>query len=504
MSKMNPVIKFALVLCLLAVMVIPAIAIIASAEEIHWEPGGKTVLHQGENYTLEEYAVEVVDFDKDDGTVLLHLKKNNVFLSKAVLNATFDEYIYKDEIKINVYNTTDDVLSDAPTMWEDPRIHIELSMKEKPCIYLTVDTDRTKYQPTDSEIRVTSKITNNGASINNLNVSIAPQGFEVVGGISSDRVNIPNNSSKTVTTRLRVPSLLREQIFDIPVSLSWVDLNGVTRGLSRSTPITVLPICNLKVTKTTRDSSMESHVPVRIDVENTGIVNFTIELSDNVPQDFELVYDHDLNWHFDIKPQEKKSYSYPLKAQKPGEFPTDPAIAEWNMQGENFNVTSNTPSIIIDGACIIINKTAHPGEVGIGDNVTITLSAINTGNAPATVYVTDYIPAGTRLLDGNTTLRTILEKNQSVSTTYILRVESAGSIIFPSPLVEIVNDAYSMVQISEMFSINVSAPLAITTGPEPAVQHQTEASPESRQTVFEIAFTILVTLLVGVLVWKIE
>jgi uncharacterized repeat protein (TIGR01451 family) len=249
---------------------------------------------------------------------------------------------------------------------------------------------------------------------------------------------------------------------------------------------------------------MESHVPVRIDVENTGIVNLTIELSDNVPQDFELVGDYDLNWHFDIKPQEKKSYTYSLKAQKPGEFPTDPAIAEWNMQGENFNVTSNTPSIIIDGACIIINKTALPEELDIGNNVTVTLLAINTGNIPATVYMTDHIPAGTRLLDGNTTLRTTLEKNQSVSTTYILRVESAGSIIFPSPLVEIVNDAYSMVQISEMFSINVSAPLDITTGPEPAVQHQTEASPESRQPVFEIAFTILVTLLVGVLVWKIE
>ena len=504
MSKMNSIIKLAFVLCLLAVMVIPAIAIIASAEEIHWESSGKTVLHQGENYTLIEYAVEVVDFDKDDGTVLLHLKKNNVFLSKAILNATFDEYIYKDEIKINVYNTTDDVLSDAPTMWEDPRIHIELSIKEKPCIYLTVDTDRTKYQPTDSEIRVTSKIVNNGAAIKDMNVSIAPQGFEVVGGISSDRVDIPNNSSKTVTTRLRVPSLLREQTFDIPVNLIWVDLNGVTQNLSRSTPITVLPICNLKVTKTTRDSSMESHVPVRIDVENTGIVNLTIELSDNVPQDFELVYDHDLNWHFDIKPQEKKSYSYSLKAQKPGEFPTDPAIAEWNMQEENFNVTSNTPSIIIDGACIIINKTADLGEVEIGDNVTVTLSVINAGNAPATIYMTDHIPAGTRLLDGNTTLGTTLGKNQSVSTTYIIRMGSAGPIIFPSPLVEIVNDAYSRVQISEMFSINVSAPLAITTGPEPAVQHQTEASPESGQPVFEIAFTILVTLLVGVLVWKIE
>lgn len=504
MSKRNLIVKPAFILCFLAVIVVLATIIIASAEEIHWESGGKTVLHKDENYTLDEYSVEVIDFDKDDGTVLLYFEKNGVFLSKFVLNATFDEYIYKDEIKINIYNTTDDILSNAPTIWDDPRIHIELSIKEKPCIYLAVDTDRTKYQPTDSEIRVTSKIINNGADIDDLTVSITPQELQVVGGISSDRVDILNNSSKIVTTRLRIPSLLWKQTFDIPVNLNWVDLNGVPQNLSRSTQITVLPICNLKVTKTVRDSSMESHVPVRIDVKNTGIVNLTIELSDHVPHDFELVGDCDLNWHFDIEPQEKKSYPYYLKAQKPGEFPTEPAIAQWSIQGEDFNVTSNTPSIIIDGACIIINKTAVPGEVDIGDNVTVTLLAINTGNAPATVYVADHIPAGTRLIDGNTTLRTTLGKNQSISTTYVIGMGSAGNITLPSPLVEIVNNAYSRVQVSEMFSINVSSPLSITTEPEPAVQHQTEAIPESRQPVFEIAFIILVTLLVGVMVWKIE
>jgi len=496
------VIKLALILCLFSVMVIPAT--IASAEEIQWESGGKTVLYQGENYTLEEYAVEVADFDKENRMVLLHLTKNGVFLSKAVLNATLDEYIYEDEIKINVFNTTDDAISHAPTKWENPRIHIELSMKEKPCIYLGVTTDRTKYKPTDSGIRVTSKIVNNGAAINDMNVYIDPDGLNVIDGRTTKQVDIPVNSSSTVTTRLRVPSLLRKQTFDIPVTLSWVDLNGVARNLSRSTSITVLPIYDLKVTKTAGDSSMDLHVPVRIEVENTGIVNLTIDLSDQLPPDFELVDDQDLKWHLDLKPQEKKCYSYFLKAQKPGEFPTDPATAQWSIQGENFSVTSNAPSIIIDGACIIITKTADSREVDIGDNVTVTLSAINTGNAPATVYVTDHLPAGTLLLDGNTTLETILEKNQSCSTTYVITMGSAGNIILPSPVVEIVNDAYSRVQISKMVSINVLSPPAATPGPEPAVQHQAVESTGSGLPIFEAAFTIFVILLLGVLIRRIE
>ena len=502
LSKMNSVIKLALILCLFSVMVIPVT--IASAEEIQWESGGKTVLYQGENYSLEEYAVEVVDFDKENGMVLLHLKKNDAFLSKAVLNATFDEYIYEDEIKINIYNTTDDASSHAPTKWENPRIHIELSIKEKPSIYLSVTTGCTKYRPTDPDIRVTCKIVNNGAAIDNMNMHIDPEGLRIIDGRSTKQVDLPVNSSSTVTTRLKVPSLLRKQTFDIPVSLSWVDVNGVARSLSRSTLITVLPICNLKVTKTAGDSTMELYVPVRIQVENTGIVNLSIELSDHLPQDFELVDDKDLNWYLDLKPQEKKSYSYFLKAQKPGEFPTDPAIARWSMQGENFSVQSNTPSIIIDGACIIINKTVDSVDVGIGDNVTVTVSAINTGNAPATVYMTDYIPAGTLLLDGNTTLRTTLEKNQLCSTTYVITMGSAGNIILPSPVIEIVNDAYSRVQISEMVSINVSSSQATEAVPEPTVQHQAVESTESRPPIFEAAFTIVVILLLCVLIRRIE
>lgn len=511
MLRRHPVIKLALILCLFSVMVIPAT--IASAEEIQWESGGKTVLYkgenytvpyQGENYTREEYAVEVVDFDKENGNVLLHLTKNGVFLSKTVLNATFDEYIYEDEIKINIYNTTDDALSHAPTKWENPCIHINLSLKEKPCIYPIITTDCTKYRPTDSDIRVTCKIINSGTAINDMNIYIDPGGLRVIDGRSTKQVDLTVNSSSTMTTRLRVPSLLRKQTFNISANLSWVDINGVARNMSRSTPITVMPVCNLKVTKTAGDSTMDLLVPVRINVENTGIVNLSIEMSDSVPQDFELVDDQDLNWHFDLEPQERKCYPYFLKAQKPGEYPTDPAIAEWNMQGEYFNVTSNAPSIIIDGACIIINKTAHPGKIDIGDNVTVTLSAINSGNAPCTVYITDHIPAGTLLLDGNTTLRTTLEKNQSCSTKYVITMGSAGNIIFPSPVVEIVNDDYSRVQVSEKVSINVSSPPAAKTVPEPAVHYQAVESPGSGLPVFEAAFTILVILLLGVLIRKIE
>lgn len=81
---------------------------------------------------------------------------------------------------------------------------------------------------------------------------------------------------------------------------------------------------------------------------------------------------------------------------------------------------------------------------------------------------------------------------------------SAGNIILPSPVVEIINDAYSRVQISEIISINVSSPQATETVPEPTVQHQAVESTGPGLPIFEVAFTIVVILLLWVLIRRIE
>jgi hypothetical protein len=50
------------ILCLLVLIIISTP--VALAQEIQWESAGKVVLHEGDNYSIEGYTIEVIDFDK--------------------------------------------------------------------------------------------------------------------------------------------------------------------------------------------------------------------------------------------------------------------------------------------------------------------------------------------------------------------------------------------------------------------------------------------------------
>jgi len=55
------------ILCLLALLIITIISTpVALAQEIQWESAGKVVLHEGDNYSIEGYTIEVIDFDKEE------------------------------------------------------------------------------------------------------------------------------------------------------------------------------------------------------------------------------------------------------------------------------------------------------------------------------------------------------------------------------------------------------------------------------------------------------
>jgi uncharacterized repeat protein (TIGR01451 family) len=490
-----------IILYFLVVAVISAA--VAASDETRWEYAGKAVLHQGDNYSIEEYTIEVVDFDEEDCEVLLHIKKGDVFLNKAVLNATFDEYIYNDDIKINICNTTDDPLSKDPTKWPDPRIHIEFSIKEQPRLYVIVKTDKSQYGPTDPEIHVVCEIINNASDIEDMDVRILTDGLQLVNERFNKRLNIIGNTTESLSCSFKVPQLLNEQTFNITIDLRWKDSNEIIRNMSKTKTITVLPICGIGIIKFAKNSAMDKYVPVRIDIENTGIVNLTVQINDTVPGDFKLLYDQDLNWQIDLKPKQKKSYSYSLQPTKPGRFDLDPVIAQWTMNNDQYSTASNTPQIIIDGAFILINKTVSSEHAGIGDDVTVTLSALNSGNTPSTVYLTDRIPQGTRLISGNTTLKAVLEPDQMDSMSYMIRINSSGNIILPSPVVETLSEDYSRVQISEMVVINVSSPLPAAIGPEPAVGSCSPETSISGPPVFEIVFTLFIFVLFGVLYYRI-
>ena len=112
------------------------------------------------------------------------------------------------------------------------------------------------------------------------------------------------------------------------------------------------------------------------------------------------------------------------------------------MNVKNISVVSNAPDITVDGACIIINKTAHPEQIREGETVTVTLSVTNAGNMDATINLTDVLPPGAELVSGDPTIHVVLAANQTNETKYVMSIATPGIMTLGSPYVSLSGSGY--------------------------------------------------------------
>jgi uncharacterized repeat protein (TIGR01451 family) len=244
---------------------------------------------------------------------------------------------------------------------------------------------------------------------------------------------------------------------------------------------------------------MDRDVSVRIDVENTGVIDLNLTFMDTVPPGFELcqhtippyfniIDGQKLIWSANFEPHEKKSYYYFMKPLRPGVFTISPATAEWNIHGINYTVSSNAPVMAVDGAYLIFNRTAFPAQVEWGEYVTVSLSVVNIGNKAASVTINDVLPDGTSLVSGNTTLQTILDANQTAAIEYIIKMEASGNITFPHSEIELVSKDYSRLQVSDIINIEVSSDEPAVTSTPHSQPTTNPGKPWQGFPLFEIAF----------------
>ena len=498
MLKMRQGIKLAFILCLILAIA----TAIASAAEDDWEYSGDAMLYLGDTYSVRGCIVEVIDFDKENGMVLLELKKDGELLDKPVLNASCDEYIYGEDVKINIYNTTDDPLSINPTKWKNPCIHVEFFVWKKPTLSMDVTIKRITYKPPDSDIHVTVEVENNGeAEIRDVDLYIDPDGLSVTyGRLTYHFSSITEDESESIDLKLKVPMLITNSTFTISANVSGVDTEDVAYTAKDSETLEVLPVCDLKIQKIITNTSMNGNAFVRIDVENTGVIDLNLTFMDAVPPDFKLCQDtispnikidqHKLFWSANLAPHEKKNYYYYMEPLRPGVFSISPATAEWNIHGINYTVSSNAPVMAVDGAYLILNKIAFPSQVKCGEYVTVSLSVVNIGNKAASVTINDVLPDGTSLVSGNTTLQTMLDANQTAVIEYIIKMEASGNITFPHSEIELVSKDYSRLQVSDVINIEVSqGEMTVTSTPDP--QPTTNSgNPGQELPKFEIALVV--------------
>ena len=451
----------------------------------YWDDAGSATMYKGDTYSCGDFTIEFVDYEgasdasthyeMGGGRVLLRLKQKGIVLNESVLNATCanvsdtsdmicDELIWDDEIKIEVYADPDeDPRSGDPVGWQDPCILIGVWERAKPEISLEISASCEAYTPRDSEIRVTVDIENDGdALLKNVDVVIDPGELKLSHGDLTTRFgNLSEDAEKTCYAWLLVPAWVNDtegQPFTISVNATGFDDEDVMYNESATTEILVLPRWDLKVTKTvSRYISMDQTVWVRIDLENTGIRDLDVRLNDTVPAGFEL-QDNETEtpcWRFNITPSERLRFSYHLKPQRPGVFEIPGAVADFTIAGKNLSILSNSPAITVDGAYIIVNKTAHPGTVSLGGKVTVLLSITNTGNKDAIVDLADALPPGAELVSGNMTLRAVLGANETDRLEYVIRFSVPGNVTLDLPEISVSSSDYSYITTTGMPTVVV-------------------------------------------------
>lgn len=461
-------------------------------DEGYWVDAGSATLYKGDTYTCGEFTVEFVDYEEasDASThygmggdrVLLRLKQGDLVLNESILNATCvnvsdtsdtvcDELIWEDEIKIEIYADPDeDPRSEDPVGWQDPCIHIEFWERAKPEISVEISASCEAYTALDSEIRVTVDIENDGdAMIKNVDVILNPSELKLSrSDLTTHFGNISVDEEETCYAWLLVPAWINEtegQPFTFSVNVTGFDDEGVMYNESAKTEIIVLPRWDLRITKTvSRYISMDQKVWVRIDLENTGKRDLDIRLNDTVPEGFMLCGNGTPGWRFNITPSERLRFSYHIKPQRPGVFEIQGAVADFTVDGKNVSILSNSPVITVDGAYIIVNKTAYPGTISLGGEVAVLISITNTGNRDAVVDLTDVIPSGADLVSGNRTLHAVLGEKQTDGLEYTIRFLVPGNVTLDPPEISVSSSDYSYLTTSAMPVVEVIGSL-----PEKAV-----------------------------------
>ena len=163
---------------------------------------------------------------------------------------------------------------------------------------------------------------------------------------------------------------------------------------------------------------------IEIEITNISMAD-RIEITDSIPGEFVIDPDRDLYWNYSAY-----SYRYSMTSLVPGKYTLPAANASIWYHGHLVNITSNTPDIDVHGPYITITKTAEPAD-GIAN---VTVSASNTGDHAAVVYVFDSIPDGSELLEGVLNFSAVLNPAETGYTSeYVNRytIKINNSVVLP-------------------------------------------------------------------------
>lgn len=400
-----------------------------SAYEVTWVDKGTYTLYADEMVSIEEFEV-AADFDVQD-FVHLTTYKDNSPVQEDVLGIG-DEGIFNDEIKLVVI----DMFSGNNLGW----VEVDVYVRARSDMRISITTDKNEYKPSDT-IVATLTVRNYGKdNIENIHLNINPGLLELTDGSLIHNFNeIPSGKSESVTIEFKVPLSTELEYFTIEANASGVDVANSDLFYSASKRINLLPMQDLEITKTLTDTiSIGDSVIAYIKIKNTGASDLTfIEVIDKVPEGFELE-NGNLRWNLNLRHGEEKRLSYLLKSIAPGTYNIPAVIVQYKIHGTNYiaESESGTSQITVQGPRLVLTKTVDQAIATPGDQIKVTVSVRNEGEMQTIINITDSVPPNTELLSGNLNYTGILDKNESQSYSYIIKIQNIGETQLPPATID--------------------------------------------------------------------
>jgi len=423
-------------------------------EDLEWTDATEPTLYWGDTKENGDYKIEAIDFPRTDQFtgqltqipyVKVNIYKNNILVSDATLYMASEGYnnIYDGEVRI----TLTDIMKSDDVHWQNdlykPWAKIKFELRGLPDLDIDVKPDADSYRAYKSGIKVNISVKNEGdARLHDVELKINTDGLNFIYGgektLYTYETIEKDTSIQEISIKLRIPSYMKDTIHNITVEVTGKDEKDYPYTFSGHEEITVLNMINIsKLIESEIFMTDTTSVNIHVVNDGTFAVN-NIEMKDTAPEYFEYIGNTPLEWNFNMAPGQKQDFQYrvnPTKPNKDGYELKSAAIANWEVAGVGYTQSSiwNIDEIIVHGSKIILEKTLSPTKVGVNGDVTVTVKATNVGDVRASVDIIDDepLPENVTLVSGDRNSHGILEEEDSISFTYVIKAVTDGKYELP-------------------------------------------------------------------------
>ncbi len=445
---------------------------LASCDDVTWTNKKTHTLDKGDAFSVGAFTVKATDFD-GMGSVVLEIKQNaeeeigevveKIFLAKG-------EVWDNDEIRLECNDATDkdDLESIGRYPWY-PAAEITswVADRKTPDITLGISLDKSEYLYGDT---VTAEITveNDGDSdLREGVLNISLDGLYLTDGGQLRRIGtISPDDSRSVTVKLRFQA---PSDGNIQVSVTGRGEDGAEYYRVGSKTVGLKPPPPPLVVRKFATPDIYWGETVYVSLSAKNVQNYEVEqvtLIDEVPDRFMVKNDLDLNWTFDLSPDEEKTFYYHLIPDRPGSFTLPAASASCPTQemGADHGASSDRPSTVVHGAFMEVVKTVEH-DPAIGETVNVTIEVTNTGDLPAYINLADQLPANTTYVSGRTNFTgfTFMRSQETERISYVMRIDSPD-VSIPEPAVTFKDTVYAGRIMNYTGNYAVTMPATLTTG----------------------------------------